>query len=167
VDNDRLEIPPRNDSIRAAATLVSSPRVRSFVGTVAALVVLPAAGWVGAKLDTKLEVDALVRQNGEFQGRISALESQRKDMQSHIDALSAPVTEGVSPGGPITQLQAQMRVAHRNALLAYAVGLAFDKDKARKRAEAERFVTAYNNQLRRGITPDVAAETTIDSIALP
>lgn len=155
------------DSLRAAATLIKSSRARNFASIVLTLVVLPAAGWVSAKLDTTRQVAALERDNSILVGKVAALENQRDDLNRRIDALSAPIVPGVSQGGLITQLQQEIRYAQRNAVRATAIALAFERDKTKKCLAAEKPLQAFDNRIADGKAPSDAAETAITKIALP
>jgi hypothetical protein len=156
--NEDLE---RHDSIAAAARLASSARARAVAGWVAAFVIMPAAGWIGAKLDARLQVDELTGRVRELSGNVAVLTSQQQDLVKAIDALSA------APGGPIFQLRTDMRYAHRNAVRATAVALSGARTAKLRLSAAEPLLQAYDRKVERdGKSPSDAAEIVISQVAV-
>jgi hypothetical protein len=140
--------------VRAAWTLARSHQIRAWIIWLGAVVLLPAAGWVGAKLDTRSQVEALERQVG-------ALAKQQETLVAKIDALSAV------PDGPIFQLRIGQRYATQLAIRANVVAQSSEKLRKNKLAKAAEYEHAYDLKIDRDHkSPSDAAELVL-SVAVP
>lgn len=157
----------RIDSIRAeahaAATLLSSNRTRAIVGTILAAVVLPAAGWIGAKIDTKNEVSELTRKVSQLSKGIDDLTKQQKTLADSIEGLSREPKKNVlgDHGGQLFVLSQEMIFAQHNIVSATALALAHEPDKVREQKQtfAKDLAFAYDQKVwRDGKLPSEAAE---------
>jgi hypothetical protein len=162
-DEDRRS---RIDSLRAAERLVSSPRVRTLLIWIATFVLWPLStaviGWLGGKLETRIEVNNLAGNVRVLSGEVAVLTSQQRDLVKAIEALTA------APAGPIFALRADMRYAHANAVRATAMALAAERDKRQKISAGETFVRAFDRKVDvDGKGPADAAELVITKIAPP
>lgn len=147
-----------NDSVppelKATATLIRSHQVRAWVVWFGMAVLLPAAGWAGAKLDTRSQVEALERQ-------VSALTAQQAQLVARIDGLSAV------PNGPIFQLRGDARYATQLAIRANVVAQSSARKKAEKLAKAAEYEQAFGLKIDRDHkSPSDAAELVL-SVAVP
>lgn len=163
------ELPERErlDSLRAAATLARSPRVKTIVSVALTLVILPAAGWVSAKLETKFQVDTLTARIDALDHQVTTLTSQNAQLARDVAAFTLPATDS-QPGGPITQLYLEARHAQRNTVRAYAAALAFERNKEAKKKEAEKMASAFDNVINYDHEPPrKAAAEVIHDVSLP
>jgi hypothetical protein len=156
--------PSESEELEAAATLATSARARAFAGWALATVILPAAGWVGAKLDTRVDVDRMDQ-------RITALTAERAALRSELQALRDELlsTADEHPGRVVV-LAREQRAAQAGIVRATATALAYETP-ARKRQKAEaadRVVGAYDHLVDVDHkVPSTAAELAIARIATP
>lgn len=153
-------IPPE-ELAKDAVKLMRSASIRTAVVWCLSAVVLPAAGWAYAKLETKTQMDGLERQ-------VRDLANQQAALVAKIDGLTAAPTEVAPGGGPIFRLSVEARYAQRAAVRATAAALAYERDKRKKLDAAEPMLTAFDNRVTKdGKAPSTAGEEVISAIALP
>ncbi len=159
------------DSLAAAATLAKSPRARTVALWLLATAVLPAVGWISAKLDTQVEVGDLSKKVTALTASVQVLTSQQRDLVAGMGALFAPPDPiRQTPGGALFRLTSEMRYAQRGVVNATEIALSYESPTRRnqKRAFAQVVVTAYDTQtLRDGKPPSDAAANVIAQIAPP
>jgi peptidoglycan hydrolase CwlO-like protein len=125
-----------------------------------------ASGWISAKLDVKLEVDALSHKVDTLSGSVAVLTSQQQDLVKSIGKLSS---DDEDAPGPIFVLRREMKYANRKIVEATAIALAYESAarKAAKRRAAEPLLSAYDNRLKEKEQPSAAAGEVLREIALP
>lgn len=160
-----------SDSLAAASTLAQSPRARTIGLWVLASVVLPAAGWLTAKLDTQVQVTDLSGKVAALTGSVAALTSQQKDLVDSMSALFAPPDPiRQLPGGALFRLSSEQRYAQRGVVMATEIALGYETHRVQvqKKAWAQTVALAYDTQtLRDGKLPSDAAANVIAQIAPP
>jgi hypothetical protein len=159
------------DSIRAAATLAKSGRLRTGAAWVATVILLPSAtaiaGWVAAKIDTRLEVNALSGKIDLLSGEVSVLTSQQQALTKVISGLNSDAED--SPG-PVFVLRREVRYAIRATVGAQAMAIARETPprRAQKKAAGELLMQAFDNYQRDNrFPPDTAAANVTAQVAVP
>jgi hypothetical protein len=123
-------------------------------------------GWAAAKLDTKMQVDAMSGKVDVLSGEIAVLTSQQKDLVSKIDRLTSGPGENGEPPGQIYQLRNEVRYAHRNAVRAWAAAVTTAKGAKAKAEAGKPLANAFNDLTSDGKSPSDAADIVISTIAV-
>lgn len=140
------------DSIRAAARLARSSRVRTLLTTLAAIAVpaiTAAAGWAAKSIETQPGIAANAAELGELRREISALRAE-------LATFSA--------------VQRNTARVGRQAAYATACCQAYEPAKLRdqKRAWAERYAAAFERMVvQEGQPPAVAYAALFEQVAVP
>lgn len=153
-----------HDDVKAAETLARSVRARAVAIWAATALVGPCAGWVSAKLDTKLQVDNLTSEIQQLRGSVTVLATHQEDLTKAISELS---DRDPDHPGPIFILRDEVRAAHRNAVR--AVGMALAHEGARqavKRAAGDDLAERFDKREQTRRASDAANEV-IATVAVP
>lgn len=141
---------PPEEIARAGSTLARSHTVRTGLLWVLTAVVLPAAGWGAAKLDTQKDIVAL-------REAITALTNQQRETVKRLD-------------DAVPDINARINGVQRDIVIGTVAALAFETDKIAKAklAAGDRAATdSYDAQVRSLVPPATAAQSTIRTGAIP
>jgi len=153
------------DSLRAAATVIRSQRARTIAAWALASVVLPCAGWISAKLDTKDQVQDLRNDFKALSGDVIVLTSQQRDLVSKITDLTS---QDLDRPGPIFVIRRELRFAGRATVRATTIALAHETQarRAQKLAAADLLAGAYDNRAK-DEQPSAALQEVFSTVAVP
>jgi len=152
--------------LRAVADATKSRRLQWFV----AFVVLPSVGWLGAKIDTRVEVATLRRDIARVRNDLITARSDVLALRTRLDAqvLGPPYIE-LKLAGDVWLLKEWAKDAHRGVVRATSLALAYESE--RRKQEKKRFagelIRRYDTYLKAGKAPPDAAELVLAGIALP
>lgn len=124
------------------------------------------SGWIGGKLELRLELEALATQVQLLSGDVAVLRGQHADLEKRHVALVS--TDPSSPGRLVV-LDAELDYLRLDLVRATAATYAGESSGARKlkTAASRNFADAYKRLREQGNTRSVAAETLFREVAVP
>lgn len=168
---DDIDLQPerRIDSIAAAARLASSKRFRNVLIIAGGLLwsaFMGASGWIGGKLEIRLELEQLEKQAKVLTGELLVLRSQHEDLDKQFKALISTATE---PPGRLVLIDRELDYLRLDLVRATAATYAGESPSTRKHkaAAANGFGASYKRLREQGNTRSAAAETLFREVAVP
>lgn len=168
-DEIDLRRPERIDSVSAVARLARSKRVRNIlivVGGISWSALVGVSGWIGGKLELRLQVQDLDKQTKTLSGEIAVLRGQHADLEKRHAALVS--TDPQEPGR-LSVIDAELDNVRRDLVRTTAATYAGESSSARKHksAAARDFGDAYKRLRAQGNTRSAAAESLFREVAVP